>query len=129
MLQPTGLTRSLLVVRSTARHPADLLTTQRDLDFIAGLEFNHGGVAPAHQQVAVERHFGGVAQLAAPLASAAAASADRHNLIAALLLGGVHRLVGPGDQLVRRFTGTGQGHAYADADLHQSLRDRHRFAG
>ena len=48
----------------------DLLFAQLDLELIAWLEVEHGGVGLAHHEIAVELDLGGVAQLAATLASA-----------------------------------------------------------
>ena len=61
-------TKSLFFVGPTDGNELDLLAAQLDLKFIAGLEVEHGGVGLAHQQVAVELNFCGVAQLAATLA-------------------------------------------------------------
>ena len=48
----------------------DLLATQLDLEFVAGLEVKHGAVGLTDEQVAVALHGGGVAQLATTFAAA-----------------------------------------------------------
>ena len=63
---------SHLVVCASQGDQLDLLFAQLDLELIAGLEVEHGGVGLAHHEIAVELNLGGVAQLAATLASAPA---------------------------------------------------------
>ena len=62
--------RSAFVVLRTEGRQTDLLAPQLDLELIAGLEIQHGGVGPTHHQVAVELHLGGEAELAASPATA-----------------------------------------------------------
>jgi hypothetical protein len=55
------------------RHQADLLAPQLDLELIAGLQPQHGGIGLAHHEIAVELHPRCVAELAARLAETPAA--------------------------------------------------------
>ncbi len=55
---------SLLAI-ATGGHQSHLLAAELDLELIAGLQAEHGGVGLAHQQVAVALHRGHVAELAA----------------------------------------------------------------
>ena len=71
-----------LLLCAAQRNQLDLLFSQLDLELIAWLEVEHGGVGLAHHEIAVELDLGGVAQLAATLAStpASAISAEVHPL-------------------------------------------------
>lgn len=72
MPQARRASGSIFIVATANGHQADLLFAQLDLEFIARLEVERGGVGLTHQQVAVELHLGGIAELAATFAFAAA---------------------------------------------------------
>jgi len=61
LITPLG---SLLAIAADW-HQAHLLAAELDLELIAWLQAEHGGVSLAHQQVAVALHGGHIAELAA----------------------------------------------------------------
>ena len=53
----------ILIVGPTRRHQADQLAAQHDLELIAGLQAQPGGLGIAHHQLAVELDLGGIAEV------------------------------------------------------------------